>query len=151
MFSPGNMSFHWKGYINLANSSDFPRCTLHWWVHKGGHKPATPFHTMQIAFPSGVYFTTQKQIVNTLFNPGGTASGYYQKMQNGILFRRPNGTPWFFLCANGSDPFYVTCTVDSKKRIVYMLAMSSVDESALGLQSYSDRTSHAQDTWQAFE
>jgi hypothetical protein len=104
-----------------------------------------------IDFPSGLYFTPKKQLVNSLFNPSGTASGFYQKKKNGVLFSRPNGTPWFFLCANSSiDPFYVSCSVDSKGRTRYMFAMSTLDERDLGMESlrHSNSRHHALITWE---
>jgi hypothetical protein len=119
----------------------------------GGPHPhsQTTFITMtNVTFPSGLYFTPKKQLVNTLFNPQGTASGFYQKRKNGILFSRPNGAPWFFLCANSPiNPFYVSCSVDPKGRTRYMFALSSLDERDLAMASHSLSCQHALNTWES--
>ena len=103
-----------------------------------------------ITFPSGLYFTPKSKLVDSLFNPGRTAAGYYLKRPNGILFKRPNATPWFFLCANSPvNPFYVSCTADPKGRTVYMFAMSTIDKEYLGLTGYTQSMEHALNVWEA--
>ena len=103
-----------------------------------------------IHFPSGLYFTPKSKLTSSLFNPKGTAAGFYQKWKNGVLFSRPNGTPWFWLCANSpTNPFYVSCSTDTKGRTRYMFAMSSLDEKDLALESHSLSRNHADTTWQS--
>ena len=105
-----------------------------------------------IHFPSGLYFTPKKQLTSTLFKPGGTAAGYYQKRKKGILFCRPNGAPWFYLCANSpTNPFYVSCSTDPKGRTRYMFAMTTTDERDLDLSSYSLSGRHATTTWEKLQ
>lgn len=107
----------------------------------------------RITFPSGVWFAESLEaLTESLFSPGGTASGWYQKRKRGILFRRGNGDPWFFLVANRhGERFFVSCGTQSDGRTVYFHALSSLDEKVLGMPaSCSARNEVAESVWKRF-
>lgn len=90
---------------------------------------------VSVRFPSGVCFSPSKSaLVSSLFNPGGTASGFFKMRANGILFCRGNGDAWFFLVANKhGERFFVTCGKQSDGRTVYMHSLSEYDRVPLGI------------------
>jgi len=85
------------------------------------------------------------EFVETLFQREGTASGFYKKKKNGILFLDMQNNPIFFLCCNNpSLPFFVTCGTDTiissgKKVIRYMHTTIAAHEKMLGLDKLSYR------------
>jgi hypothetical protein len=107
----------------------------------------------RIEFPSGIWFAESLEaLTDSLFAPGGTASGWYEKRKGGILFRRGNGEPWFFLVANKyAERFFVSCGKQSDGRTFYSYALASVDEKALGMPaSYSALNEIAESVWKGF-
>ena len=89
-----------------------------------------------ITFPSGVYFTKKSEMVNSLFVSGGTASGYFQRFNNGILFNTPTGEPKIFQVANSyNEIFFVSCSRQIDGKIRYSFSTTTKDDQWLGLDS----------------
>lgn len=93
-----------------------------------------------------VYFTENPAAaVDTLFNPhnGRTASGTFRKLSGGILFRDLKGEKRAFLVMNKQgEKFFVSCFQDEKGRTIYSKALSTADETFLGIKglSYSEES-----------
>lgn len=106
-----------------------------------------------ITFPSGVWFApSSRNLVSSLFAPGGTASGTYKLRKGGIMFYCGNGDPWFFLVANRhGERFFVSCGKQSDGRTVYFHALSTLDEEALGVgDSIRKECELAESIWDLF-
>ena len=104
---------------------------------------------------NGNTFTTAGDFIETLFSPinGKTAAGFYAKKKNGILFHKPDGSPWFFLVANKhGERFFVSCGT-ANNRLFYMNALCSSDEKQLGIEGmkYSEEIALAERIWEEFE
>lgn len=84
-----------------------------------------------------IYFSeNKKSLVQSLFSPinGRTASGTWQKLKGGILFRDPKGEKRAFLVINKwGEKFFVSCYEQNAKTF-YMNALSTKDEEFLGLK-----------------
>lgn len=98
-----------------------------------------------------VYFVKHsKQIVETLFDKGGTASGTFKLRKRGILFLLPNGQPFAYLCANEPGrEFFVTCH-QTDEGIRYMTGgCTEHDEKILGIHgmSFSQEKECANRVW----
>jgi hypothetical protein len=101
---------------------------------------------------NGVKFApSSSALVESLFNPEGTASGIYKIKRNGVLFCNPNGEPFLFLVANRSNPrFFVSCSKQEDGRIRYFYSISSMDEKKLGIDSlsYGEKNRLAESIWE---
>jgi hypothetical protein len=101
---------------------------------------------------NGVKFApSSSALVESLFNPEGTASGFYKKKPNGVLFYKPNGEPFLFLVANRSNPrFFVSCSKQGDGRIRYQYSTCSIDEKRLGINSlsYGEKNRLAESIWE---
>lgn len=84
---------------------------------------------------------TARELVETLFQPGGTACGIWRPNQGGVLLSRPNGEPSAQVVRNrhGDAPFLVSVARDGR-RLRYLHAMTQQDQDwiAPGL-SYSEQ------------
>ena len=102
-----------------------------------------------------VYFVkSASDLTDTLFLPGGTASGTYKIRKNGILFHKPTGEPFAFLVANRHDErFFVTCSKQDDGRLRYMHGLCSTDEDYLGLAdlSYREERETARRVWDSLK
>lgn len=83
------------------------------------------------------YFVrTQEQLAESLFSPGGTASGLFKiRPGKGVLFMEPNGEPIAFLYAH--RPFeqgVVTCSRGEDGRLFYMFGMCTHTARRMGLE-----------------
>jgi len=98
---------------------------------------SNPEDLVKLKTPSGLSFAPSvKAMVSSLFNPGGTDSGFYRVKAGGILFCRGNGEPWFFYVANRHGEFFpVSCGKQSDGRTVYFHALSSNDDELTGFGS----------------
>lgn len=116
---------------------------------------ATATANLNIKFPTGLFFVpSARKLVDTLFTPVGTASGFYRVGKRGIKFSRPNGEPWVYLCANSpSSCFFVSCRKQTDGRMFYMHSTSTRDAQALGIDSaqigYAKLTDLANSIWGA--
>ena len=92
----------------------------------------------KIQFPSGSYFVEKKNVTSTLFESGGTASGYFHKLpKRGIRFYNMQDEPILFLVNNKhGERFFVSCYMFGKD-MYYMNAVSTTTEKMLGLDSIS--------------
>jgi hypothetical protein len=98
------------------------------------------------------YARTENLLVETLFQPEGTASGFFHIAKNGILFSDLQGNPFAFLVANRHDErFFVSCSRSKPDGglIRYMFSTCTIDEKRLNLpDGYTDRLNLARDTWE---
>jgi hypothetical protein len=100
---------------------------------------------MKLHITPQVYFVKSgKALVETLFQPTGTASGIFKIRKDGILFMRPNGDPFAFLVANRhGERFFVTCyRFEGDGKMRYMHALTEEGERLLGLFEMSFKESH---------
>ena len=74
-------------------------------------------------------------MVDTVFNPGGTADGFYKVRKNGVAFHKPNGDIFAFLVANpGQSQFFVTADKHKETgKVYYMYGLADGDKARLGL------------------
>lgn len=93
-------------------------------------------------------------LVDTLFSPHGTADGIYSIRKNGVLFKKPDGSPFVFLVNNpGNNTFFVSCSRQEDKKIRYQFTIGNVDERALGLEglSFSEQSHLAENIIQSIK
>lgn len=93
----------------------------------------------------GIYFTeSPAAAIQTLFKPheGKTASGTFQKLENGILFKDIKGEKRAFLVMNKhGEKFFVSCC-DIKGKVSFSFSLSDPDENFLGISGLS----HSEET-----
>jgi hypothetical protein len=91
--------------------------------------------TDRLTFPNGTYYVPKpRDVVNSLFIPGGTASGTYRKGPGGVTLFNLQGEPFAFIVDNRhSDNFIVSCSRLEDGRVRYMFSTTNQDERALGL------------------
>jgi len=81
-----------------------------------------------------LFVANDAAMMETLFQGGATASGYFKQYKRGIEFRDMQGEPFAFLCANSaSSPFWVSATKTSAGKTRYNYGFSEVDAARLGL------------------
>ena len=81
-----------------------------------------------------VFVANDAAMIETLFQGGATASGYFKQYKRGIEFRDMQGEPFAFLCANSeSSPFWVSAYKTSAGKTRYNYGFSSMDAARLGL------------------
>ena len=81
-----------------------------------------------------VFVANDAAMMETLFQGGATASGYFKQYKRGIEFRDMQGEPFAFLCANSpSSPFWVRAYKTSAGKTRYSYEFSSMDAARLGL------------------
>ena len=103
-----------------------------------------------VGFPSGAWFAPSlSALASSLFQSGGTASGFFKVRKHGVLFCRGNGNPWFFLVANKhGERFFVSCGRQSDGRTVYMHALTSRDCETLGIpEKMAESSALAESIW----
>lgn len=87
------------------------------------------------------YAKNEKEFIGTLFEQGGTASGYYSKKSNGILLKDAHRAPFAFIAKNKHGEVFAVsaCTFEGKTR--YMYGASEKTKTILGLDSvkYQDQ------------
>ena len=101
------------------------------------------------------YFVRKNsQITDTLFLPGGTASGTFKVTAAGILFSNLQGEPFAFLVANRhGERFFVSCSRSEPDggRIRYLFSTMTCDEKYLGLpDSLMARHELAETLWNQY-
>lgn len=81
------------------------------------------------------YFVARKRdIVATIFDPTGTANGYYRRRRNGAMFYRPNGEPFAFLvCNEPHKRYFVNARRMENGRVWYSHATDRLTDMALGI------------------
>lgn len=90
---------------------------------------------MKLHITPSVYFVKSgKALVETLFQPKGTASGTFKIQKRGVLFMRPDGSPEAYLCANREhEEFFVSCSRRTDGKIWYMFSTMTSTEEFLGI------------------
>jgi hypothetical protein len=86
-----------------------------------------------IVFNGMKFAKNQTELVNSLFNTGGTCSGLYRKTKNGTKLYKGNGELFAYIVHNDKQGYFVVsaCEHDGKAR--YMFGLCSLDEQYLGL------------------
>lgn len=102
-----------------------------------------------------VYFVKfASDLTDTLFLPGGTASGTFKLRKNGILFHKPTGEPFAFLVANRhNERFFVSCSKQKDGRIRYMHSTMDCTEARLGISEMGIRAKYetAERVWDSIQ
>ena len=97
------------------------------------------------------YFVSNAaRLVESLFNPGGTANGTFKKRKHSVLFSRPDGTPFACLVANpGQSRFFVTASKQGAGKVRYMYGLADRDAALLGIAglSYIKQVEAADAAW----
>lgn len=89
---------------------------------------------------NGIKFAENtRELVNSVFCVGGSASGTFKRHKNGILLYRGNGELFAYVVNNRyNEQFIVTAYTDkTTNRTRYMYALTSKDERFLGLDKIS--------------
>lgn len=92
-------------------------------------------------------------LVDTLFNPSGTADGIYSVRKHGVMFKRPNGEPFAFLVANpGQSQFFVTAWTFNGRTHYMRGGLTDESKRLLGVSalSYSQLSDEAARVWAMF-
>jgi len=104
-----------------------------------------------VGFPSGAWFAPSlSALASSLFQSGGTASGFFKVRKHGVLFHHGNGEPFVFLVANKhGERFFVSCGRQSDGRTVYLHALTSRDREVFGIpEKMFDAGALAESIWQ---
>lgn len=107
-----------------------------------------------IALGNKRFAPSASALVDTLFSPHGTADGIYSIRKNGVLFQKPNGSPFVFLVNNsGRNTFFVSCSRQEDKKIRYQFTIDNVDKRALGIEglSFSEQITLAENIMQTIK
>jgi len=93
-------------------------------------------------------------LVDSLFLPGGTASGLFKPRKHSVLFSKATGEPFACLIANaGQSQFFVSCSMvpqsNGKEALVYMYGLNDSDRKSLGLAglTYLQESDEAARIW----
>lgn len=88
-------------------------------------------------------------MTETLFEPSGTACGYFKKYKRGVEFQDMQGEPFAFLCATHSTPFFVSASRQSNGKTRYNYGLSMIDAKDLGLagMTHGQIMACADETW----
>lgn len=92
-------------------------------------------------------------LVNSLFNPTGTADGIYSVRKNGVMFNRPDGSPFAFLVANpGQSQFFVTAFPHEGRTHYLRGGLTDEGKRLLGVEgmTYSAMNDEASRVWDMF-
>lgn len=92
-------------------------------------------HAAKLTIGVAIFVASKRAIADTLFKPidGRTASGYFRLRKGGAAFYKPDGTLFAFLvCNSHGERFFVSASIHDG-RPVYMFALSTPDETRLGL------------------
>lgn len=82
------------------------------------------------------YAKNNREVIETLFSPGGTANGTYRPAPSGIHLYDLQGTLRAFLRGDG----LIVSAVKDGRRIRYLYALTSVDSAWIGApESYMAR------------
>lgn len=92
-------------------------------------------------------------LVNSLFDHSGSADGIYSVRKAGVMFKRPDGSPFAFLVANpGQSQFFVTAFL-CRGRTHYMRGgLTDEGQRLLGVSAltYSQQSDEAARVWDMF-
>ena len=106
---------------------------------------------MKLHITPEVYFVKSgRELIDTLFQPVGTASGLFKIQKRGVLFMRPDGSPEAYLVANREhEEFFVSCSRQPDGRIWYLHSTCSLTEDFLGISgmSWSEQRRTARRVW----
>lgn len=82
------------------------------------------------------YARTDAEFTASLFNPGGTCSGFYKPRKNGVLLMDMQKEPFAFVVNNKyKEVFFVSARAEGNK-IRYFHSTTSADEATLGITGY---------------
>lgn len=112
------------------------------------HAPGQP---AVITVGSLKFARSASALVDTLFAPGGTASGMFKLRKHSVLFRRPDGEAFACLIANpGQSKFFVTAFKLADGVTRYSYGLTDESKRLLGLESltYSQQADEASRVWE---
>jgi len=98
-----------------------------------------------------LFVANDAAMIETLFQGGSTASGYFKKYKRGIELRDMQGEPFAFLCANSaSAPFWVSAYKTSAGKSRYSYGFAEVDAARLGLDvmQHAATMENAKQVWE---
>ena len=78
------------------------------------------------------YAKNEREFTSTLFEPCGTANGFYRKARNGVFLSDMQGQERAFIRKDGLGPVSVTRRKEDNRR-VYMFCASTTDKRWLGV------------------
>jgi hypothetical protein len=87
------------------------------------------------------YAKNNSEMTNSLFQSGGTCSGYYRSGRHGILLRNLQGKPFAFIANQGGSQWFVTAGIGDNGKTVYMQGFGDYTARELGIDhlSYSEQ------------
>ena len=92
--------------------------------------------------PSIWFAQTPALALESLFHPGGTASGWYKRYKNRIQFFDRQGNPFACLVNRGNDYWFVSTHKTSDGRLRYLFACTTEAEKMLGTYGMGYTESH---------
>ena len=88
-----------------------------------------------LIFNGRKFAKNESELVNPLFNKGGTASGIYKTTKNKTLLYKPNGDLFACIIHNDKQGYFAVSASVQFGKPFYMYAMCEPDEKFLGLDS----------------
>ena len=83
---------------------------------------------------NGIRFAkNEAELVESLFNPSGTASGIYKKTKNGTKFYRANGELFAYAVHNPKQGYFMVSARMFNGKPIYCYGLSYVDGCFFGL------------------
>lgn len=89
-----------------------------------------------ITFSNKTYAKNDKEMVNSLFTPGGTCAGFYKKLKNGFLILDLQKNPFAFIVSNKKQGYFVVNATKTKEgKLFYNYSTSEEVERILGIDN----------------
>ena len=118
-----------------------------------GSAPEQSMKTNLISVGTAKFARNAAALTESLFDPSGTACGFFKVRKHSVLFSLPNGEPFACLVANpGQSRFFVSATKQSPAgRIWYSYGLTDAAALRLGLSHlrYSQQSDEADRVWLA--
>ena len=95
-----------------------------------------------ITFNGLQFAKNSDELVSSLFNAGGTASGIYKQSKNGTKLYMPNGELFAYVIHNSRQGYFAVSAGMNNGKPFYMHALSSSAEKYLGFDTvrYSEQS-----------
>ena len=86
-----------------------------------------------LTFANKQYAKNDKEMVESLFTPGGTCVGFYKKRKNGWLLLNLQKEPLAFVVANPKQGYFVVTAFEHVGKVRFMHSTCSITETLLGI------------------
>lgn len=88
------------------------------------------------------YAKNNAELVDSLFQTGGTCAGFYRKQGNGVLLMDLQEVPFAFIAHRGMSCWFVTAHRTEDGRTRYMFGLAEYTAERLGIQelTYSQQS-----------